>query len=288
MSVAVMTDSNSGLTREEAKQYGITVVPMPFTIAGETYYEGVTITRPDFFTRLAAGEEITTSQPTPGMLISLWDELLSTHDSVVYAPMSSGLSGSCETGRVLAAEFDGRVRVVDNKRISVPLVQALLDARRLADEGKTADEIGNILEETGPDNAVFITVDTLTYLKKGGRVTPLGAAVGTVLGIKPVLQIGGGKLDAYAKARGMKQAKEIMIEALRKTMATKFADVDPVKGLWLQAAHTVDDETALLWKKELEEAFPGMECFMAPLGLSIACHTGEGALACGLTKRIFP
>jgi len=286
MSVAVLTDSNSGITREEALAHEIAVIPMPITVSGETYFEGQTITRADFFARLAAGEEISTSQPTPDTVLSTWDELLKTHDSILYAPMSSGLSGSCLTACALAREYNGRVRVVDNKRISVPLVQALFDARAMAESGKSAEEIGEILEKTGADNAVFITVDTLTYLKKGGRVTPLGAAVGTVLNIKPVLQIGGGKLDAYAKARGMKQAKELMIEALRKPVATRFADTDPINGLWLQAAHTVNDEAALAWKKQLEEAFPGMDCHIAPLGLSIACHTGEGALACGITKRI--
>lgn len=288
MSVAIVTDSNSGLTALEAERHGIYVLPMPFYIGGKTYYEGVTITREEFFVRLAAGEDITTSQPTPGAVIDLWNELLRAYDSVVYVPMSSGLSGSCATAKGLAEDFTGRVRVVDNRRISVPLVQSLLDARRLADEGKTADEIGDILEATADDNNIFITVDTLTYLKKGGRVTPLAAAIGTVLNIKPVLKINGGKLDAYAKARGMKQAKEIMIDALHKTMTTRFADVDPTTGLWLQAAHTVDEETAQAWKEELEKAFPGMTCQMAPLGLSIACHTGEGVVACALTKRMFP
>lgn len=287
MSVAIVTDSNSGLTAREAEQYGIRLLPMPFSIGGTTYYEDVSVSREEFFARLRAGEDIVTSQPTPGDVMDLWEELLKTHDSVLHLPMSSGLSGSCATAQGLAAQFNGRVRVVDNRRISVPLLQSLLDARCLVKQGKDANEIGRILEDTADDNAIFITVDTLTYLKKGGRITPLAAAVGTVLNIKPVLQINGGKLDAYAKVRGMKQAKETMVDALRKTMETRFADVDPATGLWLQAAHTVDEETALAWKAELEAAFPGMTCRMAPLGLSIACHTGEGVLACALTKRMF-
>ncbi len=288
MSVAIMTDSNSGLTAAEAKEYGIFVLPMPFYIDGNLYYEGVSLTREDFFARQNRGENITTSQPAPGDVTDAWKNLLSSFDSLVYVPMSSGLSGSCATAKVLAEEFDGRVRVVDNRRISVPLVQSLLDACVLARQGKTADEIGSILEETAGDNNIFITVDTLTYLKKGGRVTPLAAAVGTVLNIKPVLQINGGKLDAYTKARGMKQAKESMIEALKKTVAHRYPGLDPASHLWLQAAHTVDSETAKEWKRELEAAFPGMTCRMAPLALSIACHTGEGVLACGITRRMFP
>lgn len=283
--VAIMTDSNSGLSPAEAKEYGIYVVPMPFYIDGKVFYEGVTITREEFFSRLNADADITTSQPEPGTVTDMWTELLKTHDQVVYAPMSSGLSGACATAKMLAAEFDGKVRVVDNQRISVPLVQSLLDARRMAEQGMDADEIGRILEETRFDNSIYIMVDTLKYLKKGGRVTPLAAAVGTVLNIKPILQIQGEKLDAYSKARGRVQGKAVMIEALRKTLDDKFAGLDPVNDLWLQAAHTVSDEEALAWKNELEEAFPGMECRLAPLGLSIACHTGEGALGCAFTKK---
>ncbi len=285
--VAVMTDSNSGITEEEAKQYGISVVPMPFHVGDTVYYEGITITRPEFFARLDAGEDIGTSQPEPGTIIDMWNELLKENDQVVFVPMSSGLSGTCATAKMLAADYGGKVRVIDNKRISVPQLQSLFDACRLSEEGAEAEEIGRILEETGGDNSIYITVDTLKHLKKGGRITPLAAAVGTVLNIKPVLQIQGDKLDAYSKARGKQQAKEIMIDALKKDLSGKFAGVDPVNGLWLEAAHTACDEEAEEWKRELEEAFPGMECRMSPLGLSIACHTGAGAIACAFTKKMF-
>lgn len=285
--VAIMTDSNSGLSLAEAREYGISVVPMPFYVDGKVYYEGVTITREEFFSRLNADADIATSQPEPATIIDMWTYLLKDHDQVVYVPMSSGLSGACNTAKMLAADFKGKVRVVDNQRISVPLVQSLLDARHLADNGADAEEIGRILEETRFDNSIYIMVDTLKYLKKGGRITPLAAAVGTVLNIKPILQIQGEKLDAYSKARGKVQSKAVMIDALRKTLENKFKGLDPVKDLWLEAAHTVSEEEALLWKKELEEAFPGMECRVAPLGLSIACHTGEGALGCAFTKKMF-
>lgn len=285
--VAIMTDSNSGLSLAEAREYGISVVPMPFYIDGKVFYEGVTITREEFFSRLNADADITTSQPEPGTVTDMWSYLLKDHDQVVYVPMSSGLSGACATAKMLSQDFENRVRVVDNQRISVPLVQSLLDARRLAENGANAEEIGRILEETRFDNSIYIMVDTLKYLKKGGRVTPLAAAVGTVLNIKPILQIQGEKLDAYSKARGKAQSKAVMIDALRKTLDEKFKGLDPVKDLWLEAAHTVSDKEALLWKKELEEAFPGMECRVAPLGLSIACHTGEGALGCAFTKKMF-
>ena len=287
MSVAIMTDSNSGLSLSEAAQYGIYAVPMPIYINGEKFYEDISITRDEFFLKLKEGADVKTSQPEPGSVTDMWDDLLTKHDEIVYAPMSSGLSGACATARMLAEDYGDKVVVVNNHRISVPLVQALLDAKKMADDGMSAKEIGRILEETKDDNSIYITVDTLKYLKQGGRITPLGAAIGTVLNIKPVLQICGEKLDAYSKARGIKQAKEIMIEALRRDMREKFAGIDPVNGLWLEAAHTVDDETAAQWKSELEAAFPGMQCRIAPLGLSIACHTGEGAIACGLTKRMF-
>ena len=285
--VAIMTDSNSGLSLSEAREYGISVVPMPFFIDGKVFYEGVTISRDEFFAKLNGGADISTSQPEPATVIDMWSYLLKDHDEVVYVPMSSGLSGACNTAKMLSRDFDGRVRVVDNQRISVPLVQSLLDARKLADDGASADEIGRTLEETRFDNSIYIMVDTLKYLKKGGRVTPLAATVGTVLNIKPVLQIQGEKLDAYSKARGKAQSKAVMIDALRKTLDGKFKGLDPVKDLWLEAAHTVSEEEALIWKRELEEAFPGMECRVAPLGLSIACHTGEGALGCAFTKRMF-
>ena len=282
-----MTDSNSGLTLTEAAQYGIYVVPMPVYIDGEKLYEDISVTRDRNNKKLAAGADVRTSQPEPGSVTDMWDELLQKYDEIVYAPMSSGLSGACATARMLAQDYNGKVVVVNNHRISVPLVQALLDAKTMAQRGMSAKEIGAVLEETAADHSIYITVDTLKYLKQGGRITPLGAAIGTVLNIKPVLQICGEKLDAYSKARGMKQAKEIMIEALRRDMREKFAGIDPIKGLWLQAAHTVDDETAQQWKAELEDAFPGMICRIAPLGISIACHTGEGAIACGITKRMF-
>ena len=283
--VAIITDSNSGITQDEARDLGVSVVPMPFYIDDQLYYEGVSLTQEEFYEKLEKDHEIQTSQPSPADLLFLWDETLKEAESIVYIPMSSGLSSSCETATMLALDYDGKVQVVNNQRISVTQRQSVLDAMELADQGKTAEEIKEILENEKFQSSIYISLDTLKYLKKGGRITPAAAAIGTVLGLKPVLQINGEKLDAYAKVRGKKAAKETMLDAMKKDFAKKFKGVDP-DDLHLEASYSGNPEEAAEWKKEIEEHFPGMELYMAPLSLSVSCHIGKGALAIACSKKL--
>ena len=285
MRTAIATDSNSGITQEQAEKLGIYVLPMPFMINGEMFYEGVNLTHEEFFRQMEEGADITTSQPSPGEVTDFWDKLLKEYDEILYIPMSSGLSGSCASAAALAEDYDGKVVVVNNQRISVTQKQAVRDAVRLAEEGHSMEDIHRYLMDTKFDSTIYITVDTLKYLKKGGRVTAAGAAIGTVLNIKPVLTIQGEKLDAFAKARGMKAAKKRMIAAMDEELADRFSDI-PAEELKLGAAYTCDEETANAWKKTLEEHF-GKPCEMDPLPLSIACHTGPGAIAAGFV-RVYP
>lgn len=283
--VAIITDSNSGITQEEAASLGISVVPMPFYIDERLFFEGVSLSQEEFYEKLEDDHEIKTSQPSPADLLFVWDESLKAYESVVYIPMSSGLSSSCETATMLAMDYDGKVQVVNNQRVSVTQRQSVLDAIELAEAGKTAEEIKAILEESKFESSIYITLDTLKYLKKGGRITPAAAAIGTVLGLKPVLQINGEKLDAYAKVRGKKFAKEAMIDAMKKDFEEKFKGVDQ-SDLHLAAAYSGNPDEAEAWKAELEEQFPGMEIHMSPLSLSVACHIGKGALAVACSKAI--
>ena len=284
--IAIVTDSNSGITQKEGKELGISVIPMPFYINEELYFEDITLTQDEFYQKLNEDEDIKTSQPAPGDVLDLWEKLLEDHDEIVHIAMSSGLSSSCATAAMLADDYDGKVQVVDNQRISVTQRQSVLDAAKLAEEGKSAKEIKDILEADKLDSGIYIMVDTLKYLKKGGRVTAAGAAIGTVLGIKPVLQIHGEKLDAFAKTRGVKQAKKKMIAAVRKELEERFQDGDIGKHAYLQSAYTKDEEAALKWKEELMAEFPGMEFQQDPLSLSVACHIGAGALAVAWTHKI--
>jgi len=281
--IAVMADSNCGLSKEEAMNLGVYLLPMPIYVDDVLYYENDTITREDFFKRQSEGAEIKTSQPIMGDLLEAWDNILKEYEELVYIPMSSGLSGSCASAIMMAQDYDGRVHVVDNQRISVPQTQSVKDALKLAEEGKTGAQIKAYLLETKRDSSIYITVDTLTYLKKGGRVTPTAAALGTMLNIKPVLTIQGEKLDAFTKVRGMKTAKKRMIEALEEDRRTRFADI-PADKLQLQAAYTCTDEEAMEWKEQLEAHF-GLSCDMSPLPLSIACHTGPGAVGTAFTRK---
>ncbi len=278
--VAVVTDSNSGITQGRGKELGIHVFPMPFFINGELFLEDLTLTQEEFYEKLAKDAEISTSQPAPGDLMDLWDEVLKEYDEIVYIPMSSGLSAACENAIMLSKDYDGKVQVVDNQRVSVTLKQAVLEAIELVKEGKSAREIKEILEAEGKESSIYITVDTLKYLKKGGRITPAAAAIGTVLNIKPVLQIQGGKLDAFAKARGWKQAKKIMLDAIEKDMKERFEG----KPVWIQAAYTCTKEEAESWKEEIQARIPNVEVDMDPLSLSVSCHIGPGALAVTCTK----
>lgn len=280
--VAVVTDSNSGITQREAKELGIRVVPMPFYIDGELYYEDITLSQKEFYEKLSGNADISTSQPSPADVMEIWEELLEEYDEVVHIPMSSGLSTSCETAMMLAKDFDGKVFVVNNQRISVTQRQAVLDALELAEAGKSGQEIHDILMKEKLEASIYITVDTLKYLKKGGRVTPAGAALGTVLNLKPVLTIQGEKLDAFAKVRGLKAAKKVMKEAMKKDLEERFGG----KKVHLEAAYTCTHEEAQEWKKELEEYFPGYEIHMDALSLSVACHIGPGAMAVACSRYI--
>lgn len=280
--IAIVTDSNSGITQTEAKELGIHVIPMPFTIGGETYLEDINLTQAQFYEKLAEGAEISTSQPSPDTVMKLWNELLKEYDEIVHIPMSSGLSGSCQSALMLAQDYDGKVQVVNNQRISVTQRQSALDAKLLAARGKSAEEIKDILEAEKFNSSIYIMLDTLYYLKKGGRITPAAAAIGTLLKIKPVLQIQGEKLDAFAKARTTGQGKSIMLNAIRNDMNNRFGGVENHK-VHLEIAYTYDQEAANIWKQEVHEAFPGYEIQMDPLSLSVSCHIGPGALAVACT-----
>lgn len=285
MSIAIVADSNSGVTQNEARELGIHVLPMPFMINGEVYYEGIDLTHQEFYKRMEEGADITTSQPSPKDVLELWDNLLKEYNEIVYIPMSSGLSGSCQTAMMLADEYDGRVQVVNNQRISVTQRQSALDARDLAAKGYRAGEIKNILEETKFNSIIYITVDTLKYLRKGGRITPAAAALGTLLKIKPVLTIEGEKLDAFSKARTMKQARTTMLTALAHDLEERLGDKNAFHT-YLQIAHTCNEEAAEELKETVRELYPSAPVFVAPLSLSIGCHIGPGALAVACTGML--
>lgn len=287
MKIAVVTDSNSGITQAQAKEMGVAVLPMPFMIDGETYYEDITLTREQFYQRLKDNADIATSQPTPDSILKMWDKLLKEYDQIIHIPMSSGLSGSCSTAMMLAGEdeYEGKVFVVDNRRISVTQYQSVKDAQMLAAMGMDGTQIRKRLEETAADSVIFITVDTLKYLKKGGRITPAAAALGTLLKIKPVLIILGEKLDSFAKARTMKQAKTMMMNAIQKELDGRLHDSE-CRNCHLAIANTDNEEAALEFKKEVEERFPNADVYMAPLSLSIACHIGPGSLAVTATRKM--
>lgn len=280
--VAIATDSNSGITQAKAKELGISVIPMPFYIDEELYFEDITLTQNQFYEKLQSDCNITTSQPSPANVTDLWDSLLEKYDEVVYIPMSSGLSNSCETALILAQEYDGKVFVVNNQRISVTQKQSVLDAIELANNGKSGKEIKDILEDMKLESSIYITVDTLKYLKQGGRITPAAAAIGTILNIKPVLQIQGERLDSFAKARGFNQAKKIMLDAVESDIKERFGG----HKIHLQAAYTCSEEEALAWKQEIETRFAGYEVDIDKLSLSVACHIGPGSIAITCTKAL--
>ena len=283
--VIIMTDSNSGITQTQAKKMGVVVLPMPFYINEEMFYEDIDLSQEQFYEKLQAGGDIKTSMPLVGDVTDKWDELLKEYDEVVYIPMSSGLSSSCETAYMLSQDYDGKVEVVNNQRISVTMRQSVIDAKKLAEAGKSAKEIKDILEAAKFDSSIYIMVDTLTYLKKGGRITPAAAAFGTLLKLKPVLQIQGEKLDAFAKARTVKQAKNIMIEAMKSDFEKRFDSADG-RNINLEMAYTHDLEAALAFKEEVQAAFPENEIVLNPLSLSVSCHIGPGALAIACSKKI--
>lgn len=283
--VAIVTDSNSGITQAEGARYGISVLPMPFYINGETYYEEINLSQEQFYEKLQSGVDISTSMPLIGSVKELWNKLLNEYDEIVHIPMSSGLSSACETACMLSQEYGGRVQVVNNQRISVTQRQSVYDAKMLAAQGKSAAEICDILIEEKMKSSIYIMVDTLRYLKKGGRITPAAAALGTLLKIKPVLQIQGEKLDAFAKARTVKQAKAIMIDAMQKDFTERFADASG-ENMWLEIAYTKDYEAALAFREEVAMHFPNHEIVVNPLSLSVSCHIGPGALALACSHKL--
>ena len=283
--IAVVTDSNSGITQRQAAEYGVHVLPMPFMIDDETFYEDINLDQKGFYEKLEGGADVVTSQPSPDSVLTLWEKLLKDYDEIVHIPMSSGLSGSCQSAVMLARDFGGKVQVVNNQRISVTQRQSVLDAKLLAEKGESAARIKEILEQDKFKSSIYIMLDTLYYLKKGGRITPAAAAIGTILKLKPVLQIQGEKLDAFAKARTTNQGKQIMINAIRNDMETRFGGAR-ADNIWLQVAYTKDDKAAEQFAEELKERFGEFDMVCNPLSLSVACHIGPGALAVACCKKL--
>lgn len=283
---AVVTDSNAGILLREAEEKEIFILPMPFMIDGKDYLENVDLTEEVFYQMMKENKSISTSQPAPGDVMALWDRVLNEYEELVYIPMSSGLSASCQSAVMMARDYDGRVQVADNRRISVTQKSAVYDAMGLVEQGKSAAQIKEILEADGDNSSIYIMLDTLYYLKKGGRITPAAAAIGTVLRLKPVLQIQGALLDAFAKARTINQAKTIMINAVRSDMENRFGGVSP-DNCELCIAHTHNKEMAMQFKAEVEAAFPGFAVKeVDPLSLVVSCHIGPGSLALTCCKKL--
>ena len=284
--IAVITDSNSGITFEEAKELGVKVVPMPFLINGETYFEEISLSQEEFYKHLGDNVDISTSQPSPEDVMKVWEEALEEADSVVYIPMSSGLSGSCQMAVMLSEEYDGRVQVVDNQRISVTQRQSVLDALELANAGWEASDIKEYLEKVKLESSIYIMLDTLKYLRKGGRITPAAAALGSALRLKPVLQIQGDKLDAFTIARTKKQGISKMIQAMEDDINNRFGGMDNIDNIHLAVAHTQNEEAALELKKTVMDKFGVSHVDVYPLSLSVSCHIGPGSLAIACSKAI--
>ena len=284
--VAIVTDSNSGITQAESQEMGVYVLPMPFMINDETFYEDIDLTQEQFYEKLASGADIATSQPSPESVMELWNKLLKEYDEIVHIPMSSGLSGSCQSAIMLSEDYEGRVQVVNNQRISVTQRQSCLDAKLLAAKGMNAKEIRQFLEKDKFNSSIYIMLDTLYYLKKGGRITPAAAAIGTMLRLKPVLQIQGEKLDAFAKARTTNQGKSIMMNAIKNDIENRFGGMTEDKHIWLEIAHSANLEAAETFKQEVLAQFPGYDIYIGALSLSVSCHIGPGALALACCKKI--
>lgn len=282
--VAIITDSNSGITQEDAVSLGIYVVPMPFTIDNEDYYEGINLTQKEFYEKLEGNADVMTSQPSPDSVMNTWDKVLEDYDEIVYIPMSSGLSGSCQTAFMLAMDYDDKVFVVNNQRISITMKQSVYDAMELASKGKTGSEIKQILEDDKFNSSIYIMLDTLKYLKKGGRITPAAAALGELLKLKPVLQIQGEKLDAFAKARTISQGKTIMVNAIKADAEKRFGGLNP-DNVIIEAAYTNGSDVEG-FLDEIKDEFPGFKINADPLSLSVSCHIGPGSLALAVTKKL--
>lgn len=290
MKTAIATDTNSGLKKEEGAGLGVYLLPMPFSISENEFFEGVDLSSEEFFAKLRADEDIRTSQPSPGQICDFWDNILKENENLVYIPMSSGLSGTYETAKMLAdeGEYKGRVYVADNKRISVTQYASVIDAKNMSDSGMSAEAITRALEESAFNSVIYLTVDTLKYLKKGGRITPAAAALGTIFKIKPVLTIQGDKLDAFAKVRTMKQAKSVMLNALKKDFAERFSDNKADKTT-LYIAHADENELAEEFRQEVYEFFnlspDKHEIKIQELSLSICTHVGPGTLALAAAQK---
>ena len=285
--IAIVTDSNSGITRELGEQLGIYVLPMPFYINEKLYYEDISLSQKEFYGFLKEDANISTSMPSLTDVTDLWDKLLKDYEAIVHIPMSSGLSGSCNTAQMIAQDYEGKVFVVDNRRISITQKQSAMDAKALADAGWGAAEIKQYLEDTAGDSSIYITLSTLYYLKKGGRITPAAAALGTLLRLKPVLQIQGDKLDAYAKRRTMKAARTTMLEAIQKDFRERFHTSPDAPDMNLMLAYTGLDLTeAKSWEAEVQATFPSHTLMNDPLSLSVSCHIGDGAIAIACTKKL--
>ena len=286
--IAITTDSNSGITQSEAKELGVVVLPMPFLIGEDTYFEDINLTQEEFYEKLEGDVDISTTQPSPEQVMNMWDDALKEHDYIIHIPMSSGLSGSCGTAMMLSREdeYEGKVFVVDNQRISVTQRQSVLDAKKMADSGMEPQDIVNKLMDMKLEASIYIMVDTLKYLKKGGRITPAAAALGTLLKLKPVLQIQGEKLDAFSKARTVNSAKSIMIDAVKKDIENRFGgDINNVK---IAFAHTKNDQEIALFRDELVQNISGCQVedmVVNPLSLSVSCHIGPGAIAVAVMKK---
>lgn len=286
-SVGIVTDSHSSISLNMAKELGIYLLPMPFYFGEECYYEEVSINRKELFERMNNGESVTTSQPSPEAVMDLWRTCLKECNEILYMPISSGLSGACGVAIMLAQdeEFEGKVYVVDNGRVSTPMHRSVLDALELVNEGYSAKEIRDVLEQSKDDMSIYIAVETLEYLKKGGRITPGAAAIGSVLNIKPILKLDTGVLDSFKKCRGMKKARSLMLEAMEEDIHGRFKERYDKGELYLLAASSADEETTDNWIKEIEEHFPDMKVLCDNLSMGICCHTGEGALGIGCSCK---
>ena len=278
----IITDTNSGMTQAEARESGVILMPMPFTVDGKNYIENVNMSYSEFFECLAGGAQVATSQPSPEDVMACWKKALEDYEKVIYIPMSSALSSSCQSAKLFAEDFGGRVLVADNRRISISQKQSVYDALRWRDMGLGAEEILQKLLDTALDASIYLTVDDLKYLKRGGRITPSVAAIGTVLNIKPVLQIQGGKLDTYKKVRGLHAAQNTMLDAIRKDLETRFADMP----MLLRTAYTGDEAIGRVWNAQVQEKFPQFKVTGDPLPISIACHVGPGVIALGLMRKM--
>lgn len=285
--VGLLTDSHSGILPDEAQKLGVRVLPMPFSFGENCYFEGVSITREAFFERINGGEKVSTSQPAPDAVMEFWREALKEYETLVYIPLSSGLSGSCNTAMMLAnePEFAGKVYVVDNGRVSTPLHRAVLDAAALIEEGYPAEQIKEILERAKDKMAIYIAVETLEYLKQGGRITPATATIGTLLNVKPILKLGVGVLETYKKCRGMKRARRDMLEVMKQELETTFRKQYERNEVYLLAASSADEATTREWVEEIEAYFPGMEVMCDKLTLGLCCHIGEGGLGIGCSCK---